>query len=62
MHQGRLQQGADRNIGGINVDGGVSISNSHELLLDVECSIARAYGKEAVGHGQGGVFVVVGHC
>ena len=56
MCQGRLQPGADRNIRGIHVDGGVSIYNSHKLLLDGECNEAGANGKEAVGAGQRGMF------
>ena len=55
MCQGRLEEGADRNISGIHVDGGVSIKNSHKSLLDGECSIARAYGEEVVCAGQEGL-------
>ena len=50
-----MEEGADRNIRGIHVDGGESIKNSHEPLLDGECSIAVAYGKEVVGIGQEGL-------
>ena len=54
MCQERLQQGANINVGDIHVDGGVSIKNSHELLLGGECSVAGVYGKEAVGPGHRG--------
>ena len=31
------------------------IKNSHEPLIDSECSIAGAYGKEVIGTGQEGL-------
>ena len=63
MCQGSSQQGAERDVEGIQVDRGVSINSSHELCFDGVCNIVGAYGKEAVGTGQGEcVFVVVGHC
>ena len=55
MCQGRLEEGADRTVRGIHVGGGVSIKNLHEPLLDGECSIAGAYGKEVVHAGQEGL-------
>ena len=47
MCQGSLQQHADRDVGDMHVDRGVSI-NSYELLLDGVCNAVEACSKEAV--------------